>query len=228
MGDFLSQPLKVACRDIDGIRAFLSTCRYVSDQEQFGVRDHWMLPGEFEQTRQGDCDDFALWACRQLLDLGYRARFVVGSAGRYGVGHAWVSFRVRNRIFIVEPLAARHPTFPRLETLRYRPAVSRLRLLALRSSFSNTRSALLSLRFGLWRHLSPNGQSFGSALYRRRFFGRTLRYGGVTGETTRLCPHRPAAGISPARGCKAPFCSDQGPQLSDLENQAVWSSGCFT
>ncbi len=44
MGLFLSQPVKVVCRDIAEIRAFLSTCRYVSDQEQFGVKDHWMAP----------------------------------------------------------------------------------------------------------------------------------------------------------------------------------------
>jgi len=124
MGSFISQPLTVVCRDMDDVRAFLSTCRYVSDSEQFGVKDHWMPPEEFEQIRQGDCDDFALWTWRQLLSLGYSARFVVGSAGRYGVGHAWVSFRVHDQVFIVEALAARRPTFPRLETLRYRPMVS--------------------------------------------------------------------------------------------------------
>jgi hypothetical protein len=124
MGSFLNQPVKVVCRDMDEIRAFLRTCRYTSDQDQFGVRDHWMSPQQFEQTRQGDCDDFALWTCRQLLALGYSARFVVGSAGRYGDGHAWVSFRAQNRIFILEPLLARRRTFPRLDTLRYRPIVS--------------------------------------------------------------------------------------------------------
>lgn len=124
MGSFISQPLKVVCRDLDEIRAFLSTCRYVSDWEQFGVKDHWMPPEEFEQIRRGDCDDFAIWTWRQLLGLGYSARLVVGSAGRYGGGHAWVSFRVVDRVFIVEALAARRPTFPRLDTLRYRPMVS--------------------------------------------------------------------------------------------------------
>ena len=124
MGSFLSQPLKVVCRDIEEIRGFLLRCRYVSDREQFGVEDHWMSPREFEQRLQGDCDDFALWTCRQLLGLGHRARFVVGSAGRYGEGHARVSLPVGEQTFIVEPLLARLQTFPRLETLRYRPAVS--------------------------------------------------------------------------------------------------------
>jgi len=125
MGLFLSQPVKVVCRDIDGIRAFLSTCRHVSDQEQFGMRDHWMAPEDFEQTRRGDCDDFALWTWRQLLGLGYNARFVVGSAGRYGTGHAWVTFAVGDKTFLVEALlAGAGATFPRLSVLRYRPVVS--------------------------------------------------------------------------------------------------------
>jgi transglutaminase-like cysteine proteinase BTLCP len=124
MGSFLSQPLQIVCRDMEEIRSFLSTCRYVSDREQFGVNDYWMRPEDFERVRRGDCDDFALWTWRQLLGLGYSARFVTGSAGRYGTGHAWVSFRVNDRVFIVEPLLARRPKFPRLETLRYRPPVS--------------------------------------------------------------------------------------------------------
>jgi len=83
-----------------------------------------MPPEEFEKTRRGDCDDFALWAWRQLLGLGYDARFVVGRAGRYSAGHAWVSYRVHHHIFIMEPLLARYRKLARLETLRYRPSIS--------------------------------------------------------------------------------------------------------
>ena len=84
-----------------------------------------MPPEEFEQRRQGDCDDFALWTWRQLLALGHQARFVCGQSGRYGVGHAWVTFERDGRTYIVEALVARAgPTFPRLSTLRYKPNVS--------------------------------------------------------------------------------------------------------
>ena len=124
MGSFLSQPLKISCRNMEEVRAFLSKCRYVSDQEQFGLMDHWMPPEQFEHNRQGDCEDFALWTCRQLLTLGYNVRFVVGYAGRYGECHAWVSFRERGQTFILEPQAAWYRAIPRLETLRYRPALS--------------------------------------------------------------------------------------------------------
>jgi len=124
MGSFLSQPVMVACRNLEDIRRSLVTCRYVSDQEQFGLRDYWMTPQEFERARKGDCDDFALWTWRQLLNLGYEARFVVGKAGRYGEGHAWVTYRSAGKTFVVEPLIASVADFPRLETLRYRPSVS--------------------------------------------------------------------------------------------------------
>jgi hypothetical protein len=125
MGRHVTQPLSVICQDIDDVRRFLQTCRYVSDQVQFGRRDYWRPPEQFEQRRQGDCEDFALWTWRQLLRLGYPARFVCGHGGRYGDGHAWVTFERDGRTFIVEALAARAgPTFPRLSTLRYKPRIS--------------------------------------------------------------------------------------------------------
>ena len=125
MGRHVTQPLRVVCRDLNEVRSFLQTCRYVSDQIQFGRRDYWMPPEEFERRRQGDCEDFALWTWRQLMQLGYSARFVCGHGGRYGAGHAWITFERDGRTFIVEGLAARFgPTFPRLSTLRYKPRIS--------------------------------------------------------------------------------------------------------
>jgi hypothetical protein len=125
MGRYVTQPLTVNCRDVEDIRRFLSSCRYVSDRAQFGRDDFWMPPEEFERRRQGDCEDFALWTWRQMLQLGYEARFVGGHAGAYGSGHAWVTFEQNGRTFILESLRAwLGPTFPRLSTLRYRPRFS--------------------------------------------------------------------------------------------------------
>src|SRR5262250_3356035 len=90
VGRYLTQPLSVQCKNLEDLRTYLCHCRYVSDEEQFGRRDFWMPPEEFERSRKGDCEDFALYAWRQLLSLGYSARFVVGSHGRYSEGHAWV------------------------------------------------------------------------------------------------------------------------------------------
>src|SRR5690349_14402192 len=87
MRRYVSQPLTVKCASLLEVRQFLCGCEYVSDQEQFGRRDYWQPPEEFERTKKGDCDCFALWTWRELLTLGLDARFVTGRAGRYGQGH---------------------------------------------------------------------------------------------------------------------------------------------
>lgn len=125
IGRYLTDRIGVCCRDLDEVRAFLRTCRYVSDIAQFGTDDYWQLPGAFEGRRTGDCEDFALWTWRQLIALGHDCRFVVGAAGRYGIGHAWLTVTIDGRHYLLEPLLSRiGPSFPRLSTLRYRPEVS--------------------------------------------------------------------------------------------------------
>jgi hypothetical protein len=125
MGRYVSQPLTVQCNTIGEIRAFLMGCKYVSDEELFGKRDYWQPPEEFEKRRMGDCEDFALWTWRQLLNLGYDARFIGGSSTRYGDGHAWVEYCRDGKWFLVEPLYCKLGyTMPRLSTLRYEPRIS--------------------------------------------------------------------------------------------------------
>ena len=125
MGRYVTQPLSVRCASLEEVRAFLKQCRYVTDQQQFDRKDYWMPPQEFEQRKQGDCDDFALWVRRQLMAMGYEARFVTGRAGIYGSGHAWVTMTQDGRTFIVEPMLAwLCPVFPRLSTMRYEPYMS--------------------------------------------------------------------------------------------------------
>ncbi len=125
MGRFVSRPLNVTCTTLQDVRQFLQGCSYVSDLEQFQQADYWLPPEEFEQTQTGDCEDFALWTWRQLMALGFPARFVVGRAGQYGNGHAWVTFEHNGKHFLVEPLASWYgETFPRLSMLRYTPEIS--------------------------------------------------------------------------------------------------------
>lgn len=125
MGRYVSQPLTVKCECIRDVREFLSRCRAVSDKEQFDKEDYWQPPEDFERTKKGDCDDFALWTWRQFLALGYDARFVAGQHGRYGMGHAWVEFFKDGKCFLVEPqLGGVVDKIPRLTTLRYRPRMS--------------------------------------------------------------------------------------------------------
>lgn len=125
VGRFLSQPLAHPCSNFGDMRHFLMLCRYVSDQEQFGRKDYWQPPEQFEESRKGDCEDFALWAWRQLLQMNYDARFVGGIAGRYREGHAWVTFKRDGKDYLLEPLARGYGMkLPRLSIFRYKPRYS--------------------------------------------------------------------------------------------------------
>jgi len=125
MGRYISQPLTFQCRTMPELRTFLIGCEYVSDKELFGKRDYWQPPEDFEKLKKGDCEDFALWTWRQLLGMGYEARFIGGSRGRYGAGHAWVEYIQDGRWFLLDPLYRRiSESLPRLSTLRYEPKLS--------------------------------------------------------------------------------------------------------
>ena len=57
--------------------------------------------------------------------MNYPTRMVVGTAGRYGEGHAWITFQKDGKTFLLEPLSwPLGLIMPRLSTLRYHPAFS--------------------------------------------------------------------------------------------------------
>jgi hypothetical protein len=125
LGRYVSQPLKIKCHSIEEVRQFFMECKYVSDRELFDRDDYWQPPEEFEARKKGDCDDFAFWAWRQFMDLGYDARVVFGQHGRFGTGHAWVQFFLNGQCFLVEPQrCGLGDRFPRLSTLTYSPRFS--------------------------------------------------------------------------------------------------------
>jgi len=125
MGRYVSQPISIKCASLADVRQFLRRCKPVSDQEQFGQRDYWQPPEDFEKTRKGDCDDFALWTWRQFMDLGYDSRVVFGQHGRYGIGHAWVEYFADGHCYLVEPqLCFLGASLPQLSTLHYHPKFS--------------------------------------------------------------------------------------------------------
>jgi hypothetical protein len=68
----------VPARSVDDIVAWLRACEYVSDVEQFHEPDLWQQPCDFERRQRGDCEDFALWAWRKLIEIGIEAEFYVG------------------------------------------------------------------------------------------------------------------------------------------------------
>jgi hypothetical protein len=100
----------VPVETIDDIVNWLLGCEYATDAAQFSEQDVWQHPNSFEQTRRGDCEDFALWAWRKLNEIGIDAEFYVGRAiwggdpGR-NCQHAWVVYRVNGVAFLFEPAA---------------------------------------------------------------------------------------------------------------------------
>lgn len=101
---YYTRSSKVDVSSIDEVMQWLLGCVYVSDQAQFNVRDHWQHPSDFEETRKGDCEDFALWAWRKLVELGHDAEFMVGKwmhDGRVGT-HAWVFLRHEGEQYVFE------------------------------------------------------------------------------------------------------------------------------
>jgi hypothetical protein len=92
---------------IDDICAWLLTCRYRCDPKLFGLPDYWQHPCAFERLRQGDCEDYALWAWRKMIELDMDAEFVAGHI-RYPDGstrgHTWVLFRDADGTWLFDPV----------------------------------------------------------------------------------------------------------------------------
>ena len=96
------------------LRNWLRGCRYVSDPHLFHERDYWQHPRTFEQLKRGDCEDFAIWSWRKLVELGYDADLVFGRCLPSGAGergHAWVIFRQDGVTQVMEPTKARHASW---------------------------------------------------------------------------------------------------------------------
>jgi hypothetical protein len=88
------------------IREWLSHCNYLSDEALFNERDFWQHPSTFERLRAGDCEDFAVWAWRKMLELGMDADLVAGycvTNGKLDGRHAWVVFRDDGKAYVYEP-----------------------------------------------------------------------------------------------------------------------------
>src|SRR5215471_3251460 len=69
--------------------------------------------------------DISLWTWRQLLNMGYDARFIGGRAGRYGDGHAWVEYFQDGKCFLLDPPGWRVGcAMPGLSSLTYEPLIS--------------------------------------------------------------------------------------------------------
>lgn len=110
---YLEGASDVSLRSIDDIIQWLLACEYSRDADLFHERDVWQHPIEFERRRRGDCEDFALWAWRKLIDLRVEAEFYVGRVRTDDAGvlrqHAWVVYRIDETEFLFEPAARTRP-----------------------------------------------------------------------------------------------------------------------
>jgi Bacterial transglutaminase-like cysteine proteinase BTLCP len=97
----------VVASSLEQVHEWLATCTYVQDMAQFRERDFWQHPVTFERLRSGDCEDYALWAWRKLVELDYDADFVVGRVAdgeAPRAGHAWIVFRRDGMEYLYEPV----------------------------------------------------------------------------------------------------------------------------
>lgn len=97
---YFAVSLPAVPRDVAEVAAFLAACEYVPDSAVGTGRDDWQPPDVFARTRRGDCEDHALWAWRALVEMGYRARFVLGWLG--AEWHAWVHVCAGRRWYLLE------------------------------------------------------------------------------------------------------------------------------
>lgn len=115
---------------VEEVCDWLRGCAYIRDPELFYEVDFWQHPCTFEHLRKGDCEDFALWAWRKLVELGYEAEFVAGRSvqtGRKRRGHAWVQFHHEDEQFVLDACSQQPGSMVRaLEAVRteYVPEVS--------------------------------------------------------------------------------------------------------
>ena len=92
---------------LDDIVDWLLGCTYTSDQDLFDTPDYWQHPCVFEKRRQGDCEDFSLWAWRKMVRLGYDAEFMVGYATHPAEeyrAHAWIVYRQGDCLYLFDPI----------------------------------------------------------------------------------------------------------------------------
>jgi hypothetical protein len=103
---YLEGPSQVPVASVEEIQAWLLECQCESDAVLFAESDFWQHPVTFERLRAGDCEDFALWAWRKLIELGVDADIIAGyclKGGELDGRHAWILFREGGTEYLFEP-----------------------------------------------------------------------------------------------------------------------------
>ncbi|MDB4908765.1 MAG: hypothetical protein JWO05_3549 [Gemmatimonadetes bacterium] len=105
---YLKGDTLVVVTSLEEVQDWLLECRYEHDEVLFGEADFWQHPSTFERLRSGDCEDFAVWAWRKLVELGQDVDLVAGWCVRDGEldgRHAWLLLRREGVEYLFEPVA---------------------------------------------------------------------------------------------------------------------------
>jgi hypothetical protein len=105
---YLAGESHVEVGSVEAIKDWLLGCQYEDDEALFSEADFWQHPVTFERLRAGDCEDFALWAWRKLIEIKIDADFVVGfwlQDEKFESRHAWVVFCLDGEEFLFETVA---------------------------------------------------------------------------------------------------------------------------
>ncbi len=113
---YLEGESTVQISSLEEMLSWLDGCTYTTDPELFREPDFWQHPCTFERIQTGDCEDFALWGWRKLIELGYETEFVAGrcrkettdsAANEWATGHAWIHFDDNGRAMLLDAVCSR-------------------------------------------------------------------------------------------------------------------------
>jgi len=105
---YLEGDSTVTVTSLDDVCSWLLGCTYQHDDVLFHEPDFWQHPSTFERLRCGDCEDFAIWAWRKLIELEVDADLVTGYCldnGELAGRHVWILIRDENGASLFEPVA---------------------------------------------------------------------------------------------------------------------------
>jgi hypothetical protein len=105
---YLKGDTLVTVTSLEEVQDWLLGCRYEHDDVLFGEPDFWQHPSTFERLRAGDCEDYAVWAWRKLVELDQDVDLVAGWCVRDGEldgRHAWLLLRRDGVEYLFEPVA---------------------------------------------------------------------------------------------------------------------------
>lgn len=87
------------------VNRFFNKVRYIEDEKNFGMKDHWQTPREFMQ-RGGDCEDYAIAKYLSLKQLGFSASqmriVIVQDKNLGGIMHAVLEVSVNHKRYLLD------------------------------------------------------------------------------------------------------------------------------